>query len=212
MSHLVPRALYRHSSSDGPGNNDPMVVSRAGKQRSSHQFRDRLLCRECEQLFSIGGEHYVMGQVNDRHQNFPLLNYLRTKHATNESTEFKHYSKSDSPEIDRVKLAYFAISVFWRASVHTWYSESGEEFRIYLGEKYNEEIRQYLLGLAPVPMRAALDVYVCTDAVNQQTFFTPLDNTKSRAGRMVGFTARGVGFTFGIGKTIPIFYPAWASL
>jgi hypothetical protein len=147
-----------------------------------------------------------MGQVNDRYQHFPLLNYLQTKHATNETIEFRHYSKSDSPEIDRAKLAYFAISVFWRASVHTWYSESGDEIRINLGQKYNEEIRQYLLGLTPVPVRAALDVHVCTDAVNQQTFFPPLDNAKSKEGRMVGFTARGIGFTFGIGKTIPIFY------
>lgn len=206
MSHLVPRALYRHARSEGPGNNDPIVVTQNGTRRSSHQFRDRLLCWECEQRFCAGGEQYVMGQVNDRNQNFPLLNYLQTATPTTESSEYKHYSKEVSPEIDRMKLAYFAISVFWRASVHTWHSDSGVEIRINLGDKYNEAIRRYLLGQTPVPSLAALDVAVCSDQLNRQTFFPPIDNTKSREGRMVGFTARGISFFFGIGKSIPIFY------
>jgi len=104
--------------------------------------------------------------------------------------------------VDRAKIAYFALSLFWRASVHTWVAHDGERVRIDLGRKYNEEIRRYLLGETPIPKNAALLVAVCTDAVSQKTFFMPSENTKVRD-RSFGVMVRGLFLLFRITKTPP---------
>lgn len=62
--HLLPRALYRMARGGGAkGNQDPFVVTRQERKQRSHQTRDYLLCRDCEQLLSRNGEAYVMRLV-----------------------------------------------------------------------------------------------------------------------------------------------------
>jgi hypothetical protein len=52
------------------------------------------------------------------------------------------------------------MSVFWRASVCDWES-SGEKYHaISLGTKYQEQIREYLLGVAELPHSASVLVLV----------------------------------------------------
>ncbi len=193
-SHLMPRALYRMARGRGSrGNQDPFLVTRKSSKQTSHQTKDYLLCRDCEQLFCVNGENYVMGLVTKRNGVFPLLEMLKPVRPTARGPGWCSHSYSDTPNIDRAMIAYFAISVFWRASVHTWVQANGEETRIDLGEKYNQEIRKYLLGETLVPRNASLQVVVCTDELNQKTFFTPRENQKTRDRSMV-FLARGMIF------------------
>ncbi len=53
---------------------------------------------------------------------FPLLDTLRASTPTRPNTEFVGYDLAAAPSIDREQLGYFALSVFWRASVHIWRS------------------------------------------------------------------------------------------
>ena len=197
----MPRALYKMARGSGrKGNQDPYVLSAKARKSSSHQIKDYVLCRDCEQRFSKNGEDYVMRLVTKRDGKFPLLDMLNAIPPTMKMPKWSTYSASQTPEIDRAKIAYFALSVFWRASVHTWEQESGEKVRIDLGGKYNEEIRRYLLGETAIPARASLLVAACTDEVSQKTFFTPEENSKVRD-RSFGILVRGLFFLFRITKT-----------
>lgn len=201
-SHLMPRALYRMARGVGTkGNQDPHVLTAKGGKPSSHQVKDYLLCWDCEQRFSQNGEHYVMNLLTRRNRSFPLLDVLNSVPPTMVGPKWKVYSSSDTPMIDRAKIAYFAISVFWRASVHTWEQENGGQIRIRLGEKYNEEFRKYLLGETLVPKNASLQLIVCSDVTNQNTFFAPQENQKVKD-RSVIFLARGVLFFLRVSNTL----------
>jgi hypothetical protein len=147
-SHLMPRSLYRKiRGSGGKGNNDPTVVTPGRKpKQTSHQYQEYVLCRDCEQRFSINGEDYVMRLAHAKGK-LPLLDLLEqvpTPAAT--VNHSKAYTGAQTPHIDRDKLTYFALSVFWRASVHTWEGPDGDRVGIGLGARYDEELRQYLLG------------------------------------------------------------------
>jgi hypothetical protein len=141
-----------------------------------------------------------MQLVTKRNGQFPLLEILNSIPTSLRTPKWKAYSAANTPTVDRAKIAYFALSIFWRASIHRWQQESGEKVSIELGKKYNEEIRRYLLGETSLPRNGSLLVAVCTDEVSQKTFFTPQENEKVRD-HSVGFAARGLFFMFRITKT-----------
>jgi hypothetical protein len=200
-SHLMPRALYRMARGSGQkGNQDPHVLSAKGRKPSSHQIKDYVLCHDCEQRFNRNGEDYVMRLVTKRNGQFPLLDTLNATATTLIGKKWTAYTASQTPSIDRAKIAYFALSVFWRASVHTWVQESGEKTRIDLGTKYNEEIRRFLLGETPIPKNTNLLVAVCIDEESQKTFFVPGENEKVKD-RSFGVMVRGLFFYFRITRT-----------
>ena len=201
-SHLMPRALYVQARGSGTtGNQDPYVMTKEGGKQSSHQTKDYVFCRDCEQRFSSNDEKYVMGLVTKQDGSFPLLETLSSVKPTIKGSAWEMYSYADTPSVDRNQLAYFAISVFWRASVHTWEQEDGENVRIDLGARYNEEIRKYLMEESPIPRYAYLQLTVCSDILNQRTFFFPHENRKVND-HSVGFLARGLTFFFRISRTL----------
>ena len=193
-SHLMPRALYKKARGTGKtGNQDPTVVTVDGRWQSSFQPKDYVLCRECEARFSKHGEHYTMRLVSQQDGAFPLLEMLRNAPSRIPGPAWTTYTIKDTPNIDRDRLAYFAMSVFWRASVHKWKMANGETTSIRLGKKYDEETRQYLLGDISIPRNTSLIVSVCTDKTSQRSFFAPSENGKTKD-RSVGFGARGIMF------------------
>jgi hypothetical protein len=202
-SHLMPRALYVKTRGAGDsGNQDPYVVTVKGGKQSSFQMKDYVLCWDCEQRIRKYGEDYVMGLVTKRNGQFPLLERLNKAATRTVGKDWTHYSATDTPDIDREKIAYFALSVLWRASVHTWKQESGKTVKIEIGTKYNEQIRRYLLGETPIPPNAFLTVVACTDLNSQGSFFVPGGNFKKKD-HSVGFTARGITFFLLMSKTAP---------
>lgn len=200
-SHLMPRALYRMARGSGTkGNQDPHILRLREEKPTSHQVKDYVFCRDCEQRLSVNGEDYVMRLVTKRNGQFPLLDVLNAVDTPLKTAKWTAYTSAQTPNIDRAKIAYFALSVFWRASVHTWKQEDGEKVRLELGKKYNEEIRHYLLGETPIPKNAHLLVAVCTDEVSQKSFFMPAENEKVRD-HSVGVMVRGLFLMFRITRT-----------
>lgn len=103
-----------------------------------------------------------------------------------------------TPFIKRDHLAYFALSVFWRASVHGWKKITP----IDLGT-YEELFRAYLNGEASFPENVSLQVVVCTDTASQNMFFTPSPLQGFRQPyRAYSFQARGIVFTANVGKLL----------
>lgn len=60
---------------------------------------------------------------------------------------------SSSPEVKRDDLAYFALSVFWRAAIHRWPDpeDPTRTIKIELGPSNTELLRRFLLGEAALP-------------------------------------------------------------
>jgi hypothetical protein len=203
-SHLLPRGVYVRSR--GPGDSMPYIANAEGERPSQHQYKQHLLCSYCEQRFSENGEKYALELMNSRDHRFQLLNILKESQVTVAGELWSQFSVKHTPTIDRQKLAYFGISVLWRASVATWKDASGSpEVRINLGEKYNEQVRRYLLGETGIPNLAFLVVYVCSDLASATKSFAPANNGKTKTGKLTGFLVRGIKFSFGIGKAVQSF-------
>jgi len=146
-SHLMPAALYRQGRLHGGPNPYPTMVSRRGKIQTSKEIKDYVLCRECERRFNEKGERYTMARVTQRGGRvFPLLNTLLAGERTKEAYGFTYYGKEVSQSIDRDQLGYFALSVFWRASVHSWHRPFGGNNNIDLGE-HQEALRCSLASI-----------------------------------------------------------------
>jgi hypothetical protein len=201
-SHLMPASLYKKSRIPGAINPNPTLITGKGSKQTSRQIRNFVLCRNCEQLFSKNGENYVMTQVFDgKSKKFPLLETLRATAPTWGGPEFVGYELGATPDIDREKLGYFALSVFWRASVHIWRERGEEPVTLDLGKVYNESFRQYLLGQAGFPADVVLLVVACTDALSQDTFCVPSLGSRN-VERTYSFMAKGLNFLMIVGKQL----------
>src|SRR6266566_1683964 len=117
-SHLLPRALYKMTRDPARNPPDPIVITSKITVRTSKQVKDYLLCQDCEHLFNKNGEHWVMQQVYNG-KDFPLFDRLKLALHVYADPILQAYSGT-AVGIDTGKLAYFALSVLWRASVHKW--------------------------------------------------------------------------------------------
>jgi hypothetical protein len=146
-SHLLPKAAYRLiQKSDG---DPPVIMKSAVSMHTNEQLRDYVLCRDCEQRLNHDGENWVMEHCYRNSDGFKLKELVESTKPLFEN-KLTVYSAATVPKIDFDKLAYFATSVLWRASVHDWKSGKDKVRRLYLG-KYTEELRRYLLGETGFP-------------------------------------------------------------
>jgi hypothetical protein len=199
-SHLMPQGFYYRvlGEEDNP---HPVVVTERGSRESSLQVRGHVFCKDCEERFDRRGENYALRMVALR-ERFPLLEELESVKPSFAQKEWRAYNQRDTPGIDRDALTYFALSVFWRASVHTWRSadKGGEPVRIDLGDQNNEVLRRYLLDEGPIPTTMTLFFVVCTDRFSKGSFYLPSLSNKVGFQWNYGFAACGYFFSLMVGK------------
>lgn len=201
-SHLMPAALYRQGRLDGDPNPNPTMLTERGKVQTSKAIKDFVLCRDCEQLFNRNGERYAMSQVTQKAgRSFPLLRTLMGCQKTKEAYGFTYYGDRVSPMVERDKLGYFALSVFWRAAAHYWSRPFGKHDQIDLGW-HQEALRLYLIGLAPFPKEMMLYFVVCNDPFSQNRFYTPSKSSHPGNTTTHAFQARGLNFLLMTGNDI----------
>lgn len=195
----MPAALYAMTRESGARVSNPIMVTRATTVPTSRQIWTHLLCRECEHHFNVRGEQYVLTLVHNG-TNFPLLERLNVAVPVQAISTLAVYS-GPAVGIDVLRLAYFGLSAFWRASVHKWRGPHGGNIWNDLGA-YEEPIRRYLLGEAGFPANVVLAVTACTDNGSQGSFYTPCE---VRGHEVTGFgmLARGIHFRLFVGPDIP---------
>jgi hypothetical protein len=199
-SHLLPSSLYKKTRKIGAKNPNPLLMNEKGIRSTSRQISDYVLCRDCEQLFNKNGEGHVLKLVATGTR-FPLLDTLRKAVAVRApGVDMEFFAKTATPSIDREKLVYFALSVFWRASVHDW-NHDGTRI-IDLGKQYQEEFRRYLLGTGPFPPNLCVNVVACTDNLTRDAFCLPFLSSKKDF-HLYSFIARGIMFYIQLGKNLP---------
>jgi len=160
-SHLVPKALYRLARAINRRRKpDPVLLTSSGRQQTSFQASQYLLCAECEARFNRNGEDWIMRHCYRGRDRFRLRNLLHQAQPIHADEVATIYCASSVPGVSIEKIVYFCVSVFWRASVRSWESSGHKYEAISLGPKYREQLRQYLMGEADFPQAATVMLIV----------------------------------------------------
>ncbi|HEV2199223.1 MAG TPA: hypothetical protein VGR73_05350 [Bryobacteraceae bacterium] len=194
----MPAGAHRRLRDESQANPNPFRIGSKGWIQDSKQTRDYLLCCNCEQRLSRGGENWFLRNCWQDGGLFPLKSTLETIAPTLVGQRFKMYCTASISAIDKNAFAYFAASEFWRASVHRWPDAKG----IRLGP-YEEDLRKYLMGEAPFPEDCALWVSI-SDTTTPMTGLV-LSPYGDRHGPCHAYklVVLGVGFNLLVGKRIP---------
>lgn len=168
-SHFICKGLYRIAGKDSA----PVVMTPGAFVSVSTQVKDYLLCWDCEQAFSKR-EDYVIPLLKHG-DDFPLLAMLKASTPIGQLRDGSLVFSGSVAGVDTDKLAYFAFSMFWRASVHVWRTLKGQvTTQSHFMRNFEEPIRRYLHGESAFPAGMVMRVSVCTDVVSQGMFFSPV--------------------------------------
>ena len=135
-----------------------------------------------------------------RPEGFKIQEVLLSIRPIEANDQLAYYRSAGVPGINMDALVYFALSMFWRASAHTWRNVSGIMEGIELGP-YEESIRQFLLG-SEFPKDTVILVTVWPTREVLPAAYTP------RRGRADGyhvfnFLIPGIEFKLLTGKQLP---------
>lgn len=202
-SHLIAAAFYRTLLSDTVTPRDPLLITSTSTYTSSRQVSDYVFCVECEDRFRKGGEDWVIRHAYRGGQEFLLRDLVRRGMLLDDGKSGKIYATRTVSEINQAALIYFAASIFWRSSVHSWRYEGRELDRVRLGS-YQEEFRQFLLGDSLFPSTAALVVWVSEYEKPSRAITTP-HTRRVEDFYLHSFDIPGIRFDLFVGKTIPDF-------
>jgi hypothetical protein len=187
LSHLIPKRVFEVILSANPGQKAPIMMTNRLTVMKHAQLKDHLLCEGCEDRFNKNGERYVFEMMNTL-DGFKLLDRLKVAPPISFNAADSVVFSGEDIGIDMDKLAYFGLSVFWRAGAHTWPSKLRVEptYSIDLGP-WLDPIGQFLLG-GEWPGGLSLMVTTAQDRFSQGYSFYP--------GRTVGLLAPMVSYGF----------------
>ena len=137
----------------------PKLITTTPKQLWAH-----LLCESCEQLLNETGEKPIQALFNGA-TSFPLLGRMNVAMPMATAATVTFYSGS-AMGVDTETLAYYALSILWKGSVHKWTTLKGQKSSVDLGA-HQEPIRRYLIGDAGFPDCVYVVVTACTDIGSQ---------------------------------------------
>lgn len=158
-SHFMPAVFYRHLGLDDSGNFQSKALPRLTRDKLMHvpkHVTKHLLCTDCERRFSKGGEGWVSRMGYQVGRSFGLQTVLNTMTPRLELSSGRVYAADDNTAIDWGKLAYFALSVFWRGACDHWDTRPDNRTFIEMDPGLQEELRLFLLGGSDYPLNVML--------------------------------------------------------
>lgn len=203
-SHFLPQALYRLVRSHD--NTRPYVFAATvdGTWKTDKQITKHLLCEACEQMFHKNGEDWILRQVYRGKGVFRLLDTLNTLAPFAQTPMTRAYCVDSVDAIDRVKMSYFAMSVFWRGAITEWSICGRQVDKIDFGSKYTNRVRDYLLGRTAFPEHFSLNVEVCDEAsAGAMIILTPSITNRSAGFHSYRFVVPGIAFHLHVGQRLP---------
>jgi hypothetical protein len=200
-SHYIPAGIYKRIRDVNEKNPNPWAVSPKGAVQTSYQMKAYLLCENCEGLFNTKGETWVLANCIQTDGNFPLASILNSKNPdiSSQGEPTRVYFTSKISEININALAYFAASIFWRGSIYPWNTDGS--IPVSLGP-FQEDFRQYLMGLKEFPKYSALWIIVREGNKVDKLTFAPYGGNNGIT-HYYNFTMPGIAFTLLTGRNIP---------
>jgi hypothetical protein len=200
-SHLLSKAAYKILRKSDNGDS-PVAVDKDVSLMTDSQVRGHVLCGVCEDRFNKNGEGWVLRYCYRGTEGFRLKDLLARSQPARQTKTFTVHAAVKIPEIEIDKLTYFATSVFWRSCIHEWRSGVGPATRrLGLGERYERELRAYLLGNAAFPQNAALWVHIADDEL--LGYMSIPTGGKLGGHWRYDFHLLGIGFTLWLGRLMP---------
>ena len=147
-------------------------------------------------VFADNGETHVLNAIAGKStRRFPLADRMKVAYPRDFDPTASRFCADDFG-LDVEKLAYFALSVVWRGTVHQWTKFDGTLTELLPFGHFEPSMRSYLLGETPFPVNACVIVIVCSDKASREIFYMPsaflepgLEGTFN-----CRFVARGVTF------------------
>jgi hypothetical protein len=200
-SHFIPAAFYKIARKSDPTGENPVVVTKDIVMQTSKQAQIHLLCGDCEDRFNKGGETWVLANCWQADGTFPLRDALLVTSPAYETPGFRIFATKGIAGIDQGKLAFFAASIFWRASVHDWHLV-GSNPAIDLGP-YQEALRLFLLGGdSPADVVMTISVSAEQDVRAAAMGIFPYLKNHNTNCRQFNFTMNGLTFDLFVGKSM----------
>jgi hypothetical protein len=193
-SHFLPKALYKLMRDPGDKHPQPILISGLVSLQTNYQMKQPLLCAECEDRFSKNGESYVIPKLYSV-EGFPLLDRLRLAHFPINNTPRLLAFSCPSVGFDGEKIAYYGLSILWRAAVRTWRLFDGGTTSVVIDPGHVEGVRRYLLGETRLPTNLIVCVTVATDRVSQGLCLVPT-RIPENPNVTYSLTTRGLAFRF----------------
>lgn len=146
-SHIVPRWAWKRARAEGSANPHPAMLGGGLAIQHPKQESEHLLCANCERLMKTGDDLAAEVTYQKDYEKAPLLDRVGLVVAGHDRLRIV-----PPGTLDVRLLAYFAVSVVWRASVSTVIPECK------LSDTIEEETRLYLLhrGAPPPDLRCVL--------------------------------------------------------
>lgn len=175
-SHYIPKAIYSILRSESTENPNPILIQGGIASATSRQIKKLFLCSECEDRFSTRGETYTLAQCARSETKFRLRDaLLETTPMMILRDNSTYYDLNAVRNVNLDALIYFAISMIWRASATSW----GAGMRSVRLGGYQEPIRKYLLGEAPIPEGVFLLLFFFRDPKLQSAVVSPFSQKMS---------------------------------
>jgi hypothetical protein len=201
-SHLLPKAGYRLVTRSQEGEAPVVVKSDVSISKDEH-VRAHVFCNDCEDLLNKNGEAWVLRNCHRPKEAFLLKSALeQSRPEYDDGEKLTVYSAAKVLDIDVEKLVYFAASVFWRASIHSWKSAGYKLNSPRLGRTYEEQFRRYLLGTDQFPKNATLWLSVITEEALWNYFTFPYGDREEGYWRS-HFQFMGLAFDLFLGNLVP---------
>lgn len=191
-SHIIPHWVYRRLVAGGPPNSiritDGIAIT-SGEQDAEH-----MLCRACEERISPS-ERYVASITRQEGGTFLALDQTTIVSTLSE----QNLKVGDASALDCDLIAYFALSVIWRASVSSCFP------KVNLGPKYNKIFADYLLGHSSFPSSAVLLIELMQFGILPRVDRILITPTSQRDGtfHIHEFYISGIRFFLMVGNVLP---------
>ena len=199
-SHFLPAGFYKRLRTLGDKNPNPVLMSRDIAIQKSYQMTDPLLCSVCDRRFSTQGEAYVLPRIR-QDDTFPFLDHLKVALEFHRGPGFNAY-QGERVGVDTQKIAFFGLSLLWRAGVHKWRMADGKATSVMIDEPYKNDLRRNLLGESGFPPNCNVMVTIATDWASQNGGFVPnrIQGTPLTA---YGLMTKGLYFRIFFGTDVP---------
>ena len=196
-SHIIPKWAYKEVRG---GSKDIINYAKGIVGYSDKQLKELLLCSACEQKIGLR-ERYIKSISFEKREECNAIHLLNFN--VGQSNNNEQIAWTDASLLDKQSIAYFAVSVIWRASV----SSEGKR-KVSLGP-YQEVLRRYLNGEIDFPKEANLRISF-HDPYKSEAFHQlatlPATNKLSNKSHYVychRFLCVGVLYELFLGKNIP---------
>jgi hypothetical protein len=201
QSHLIPASLYLHVTD---GQSSPIRVGDGVVMPTDRQIRSYLLCLDCQDILSSGGETWVCPKLAWVDRSFPLYDLLKAAGGyIVEADKEGLFWAVKNPAIDVHKITHFAMGIFWKASVHSW--KGGDSAPMIDLGCYEEEIRLWLRGEGAFPRNVTFNLVVSRPERAQLTIGQPVEvpvRDVGRTWRHYRLYLAGAMFSINVGETI----------